>query len=104
VSDEDLSAASAPRKWVFTLPPVYLLLIYFYRAPTPAHEFMLPGEWWLSALLDAGLTLALAASFGRTPAALYVPCLAAGAGLWIIRLHSNESWWRGHWMYWLEPR
>ncbi len=28
----------------------------------------------------------------------------AGAGLWIIRLHSNESGWSGRWMYGLEPR
>ena len=102
------------REWaIFMILSIYLIGTFVYRAATPAHEYAMTDELWLTIGLDA---LAIVGLFGvrmklakervlpTGEAVLFWVALAAGFGLFLIRTTSDDAWWTGHLFYDLELR
>jgi hypothetical protein len=85
-------------------PACYLIGSFLWRLLVPAHEY--PGR--SAQILDIGLDIlvvvGLIAMRTKVPKALFWVALAAGVGLFAIRLNSDASWWTGHLIYTLSPR
>jgi hypothetical protein len=107
-------AATSGRDWaIFMILSIYLIGTFAYRAATPAHEYAMADELWLTIGLDAaavvglfGLRMKLAKErvLPTGEAVLFWVGLAAGFGLFLIRTTSDSAWWTGHLVYYLEPR
>jgi hypothetical protein len=98
---------SGNRSWlVFVAVAVLLIASFLYRALTPAHEYPTRPEQLLTMGLDFVLLAALIGMKRQLTrgAILFWIALAAGIGLFAIRLTSDASWWTGHLVYYLEPR
>ena len=85
---------------------IAFVLIGFFvlRVMTPAHEY--PGRFstYLDMAVDALVIVGLISIRASLPKALFWMALAAGIGLFAIRLNSDASWWTGHLVYFLSPR
>jgi hypothetical protein len=84
--------------------PAYLIAALVYRVAVPAHEYPMRPEQVLQIALDLGVLVGLIALRAKLPAALFWLALAAGVGLFLIRLNGDASWWTGHLLYSLPPR
>lgn len=82
----------------------YLIVNFLWRAFTPAHEYPGRTATYLEMGIDALLIVGLIGVRTRIPAPLFWIALICGIGLFLIRFHSNASWWTGHWSYYLLPR
>jgi hypothetical protein len=82
----------------------YLIGSFLWRLLTPAHEY--PGRLstYLDMAVDALVIVGLIGIRAGVPKALFWIALAAGVGLFAIRLNSDASWWTGHLIYALPPR
>ena len=82
----------------------YLIGSFLWRLLTPAHEY--PGRFstYLEMAVDALAIAALIGLRASIPKVLLWIALAAGVGLFVIRLNSDASWWTGHLVYFLPPR
>ena len=106
--------ATSGRDWaIFMILSIYLIGSFVYRAATPAHEYAMTDELWLTMGLDAAaavgfvamrLKLAKERVLPVGEAVLFWVALAAGFGLFLIRTTSDDAWWTGHLVYYLEPR
>jgi hypothetical protein len=83
---------------------IYLIGNFLWRAFTPAHEYPPRSVQVFEMILDGVTLLAMFGVRKRIPVWLFALALIAGLGLFAIRLHSDASWWTGHYMYWLPPR
>jgi hypothetical protein len=102
------------RDWaIYMILSIYLIGTFVYRAVTPAHEYAMTDELRLTIGLDAAAIVGLVGSRLKLakervlPTSEAVLCwvgLAAGFGLFLIRTTSDEAWWTGHLVYYLEPR
>jgi hypothetical protein len=54
--------------------------------------------------IDAGMIVGLVGIRKSGPQWLFIIALIAGIGLFGIRMHSDASWWTGHWHYALDRR
>ncbi len=81
-----------------------LIASFLYRAFTAAHEYPVRSEQVLTMLIDLGLIVGLWGLRSRLPAALFWCAMAAGIGLFLIRLNGDASWWTGHIMFSIPPR
>ena len=81
-----------------------LIASFLLRALTAAHEYPMWSEQVMTMLIDLGLIVGLYGMRQRLPKALFWCALAAGIGLFLIRLNSDASWWTGHLAYSLLPR
>lgn len=88
---------------IFYVLSVYLVVIFLFRALTPAHEYMLRTALYLEIGLDALCVVALIGLRSRGPQALFWIALVAGIGLFAIRMTSDHAWWTGHLTYSLLP-
>jgi hypothetical protein len=107
-------ATTSGRDWaIFMILSIYLIGTFVYRAATPAHEYAMTDELWLTMGLDTAAAVGLVAMrlklakervlpMGET--ILFWVALAAGFGLFLIRTTSDAAWWTGHLVYYLEPR
>jgi hypothetical protein len=100
----DGQRTSAPNKRneiVFILASIYLVGSFFWRAVMPAHVYPMRTEQVLTMALDLAVILGLFALKPRLAMlrALFWIALAAGIGLFAIRLNGDASWWTGHLMY-----
>lgn len=86
-----------------TLILVAALLIgnFLWRALMPASEFPMRSVQVLTMGFDLALIAGLISMKSRAPKlkVLFWIALAAGIGLFVIRLNSDASWWTGHLMY-----
>jgi hypothetical protein len=109
-------AAGKPRT-IFLVVAFYLICIFLWRFVAPAHEYpsrtlqVVTMAFDLLAVVGLiGLRVQTARSYPaddavRTmAAALFWIALAAGIGLFAIRLSSDAAWWTGHRVYTLLPR
>ena len=100
-------------KSVFLLLCVILILTFLWRAFTPAHEYPGQSVMLTNMVFDVvclgcviWFWIVLPAEF-RASGVVRVLCLAgvvAGVGLFVVRLHNKDSWYTGHWSYYLEER
>lgn len=92
---------------------IYVIALFLWRFFTPAHEYDRHSVRMLEMTLDGLATVGLVAIFakslgGEKPGFLRTvllwSALVAAAGIWLIRLSSDEGWATGHRLYWLTPR
>lgn len=86
------------------VPAAYLILTFLWRVATPAHEY--PGRFstYLEMTIDALVIAGVIAIRARVPKPLFWLAIAAGIGLFAIRLNGDASWWTGNLFYSLSPR
>ena len=86
------------------VPAGYLIASFLWRVSAPAHEY--PGRFatYLDMVLDALVIAGVIAIRSRVPKPLFWLAIAAGIGLFAIRLNGTASWWTGHLFYSLPPR
>jgi len=91
---------------LFYVAAFILIGSFLWRLLTPAHEYPMRTEQVMEMLLDFCLTVGLYGLWkaAKGADALYWTGLASGIGLFLIRLHSDDSWWTGHYSYFLLPR
>lgn len=86
-----------------TLMLVAALLIgnFFWRLLVPASEYPARAVQVLTMVFDLGLLAGLIGMKARAPKLkiLFWIALAAGIGLFAIRLNGDASWWTGHLLY-----
>ena len=84
---------------VFYLLSIMLIGNFLYRMGVTANEY--PGRTVqvMEMVLDAASIVGLIGTRKCGHQILFVVALIAGIGLFAIRLHSDASWWTGHWNY-----
>ena len=100
--------------WLAIVLGIYLIAAFLWRAFVPAHEFPTTALRNLTIGLDLLCLISLIGmqihnSRRQSPASLgsyilFWVALAAGLGLFAIRLNGTRSWWTGHIKYELRPR
>jgi hypothetical protein len=103
MTDQQKPASPINRALPFVVACI-LIASFLYRVFTAAHELPMRSEQVMTMIIDFCLIVGLCGMRSRMPAALFWCALAAGIGLFLIRLNSDDSWWTGHIMYSIPPR
>jgi len=109
------SNGSTKSRTLFYVMAAYLIASFLWRFFVPAHEYPRSWERWLDMIIDLGLIAGLVQAGWKgtlfaepdrsyTVEALFWLGLAAGAGLFLIRLGGDAQWATGHRIYNLLPR
>jgi chromate transport protein ChrA len=72
---------------------------FLWRALTTANEYPPRSSQIMEITLDVLMFIGLFAVRTKIPMPVFVTALIAAIGLFGIRLHSDASWWTGHWSY-----
>ncbi len=100
----------------FFILAIFLIGAFLWRFFVPAHEYPSSSTRWLTFILDAGMLVGLIGLRSRTLSSLlddstrtmatvlFWVALAAGVGLFAIRLGGDAQWATGHRIYYLPPR
>jgi len=91
---------------LFFMLSIYLIAMFLWRVLTPAHEYPMRAEQVLTMGLDLlGLIglFAFKSKISKGMMVLFWLAVAAGVGLFAIRLTGDAAWWTGHLVYTL-PR
>jgi chromate transport protein ChrA len=72
---------------------------FLWRALTTANEYPPRSSQIMEITLDVLMFIGLFAVRTKIPTPVFVTALIAAIGLFGIRLHSDASWWTGHWNY-----
>ncbi|MBV9953951.1 MAG: hypothetical protein JOZ70_01760 [Pseudolabrys sp.] len=91
--------AKQPNPAIFYVICVMLVGSFLYRVLVTANEYPSRTAQVLEMAVDAALIAGLVGLRRIGPMPLFVIALIAGIGLFAIRLHSDASWWTGHWNY-----
>lgn len=96
-------SAKSENRNELTLILLAALLIgnFMWRALVPAHEYPMRSVQVLTMIFDLGLIAGLIGMKSRAPKlkVLFWIALAAGIGLFAIRLNGDAGWWTGHLTY-----
>jgi hypothetical protein len=98
---------TANRNWIIFLSVAVLLIGNFlYRTLVPAHEYPMRDDQVMTMGFDLMLIVGLIGMKRQVARGnvLFWVALAAGIGLFAIRLTGDAQWWTGHLVYYLEPR
>ena len=93
------SAPAEPSPVPAFLVACVLIGLFTYRLTVPAHESPLLTELVLTIVFDAAMVVGLVVLRARLAAPIFWTALAAGVGLFVIRLTSEASMWNGHLMW-----
>ena len=105
MSDQTTPAGGGTRNQkIFYALSVIVILTFLWRTLTTAHEYPSRMVQVLDMGFDALCIVGLIGLRKAGPPALFWIALIADIGLFAIRLHSDASWWTGHWNYALRPR
>jgi hypothetical protein len=85
------------------LLPALLIGSFLWKVLTPAHEFPMRSEQVMTMSLDALMVIGLFGLKRAMPQLLFWIALAAGIGLFALRL-SADGWWTGHLVYLISRR
>lgn len=110
------SKADPAKNWtIFRIVSALLILNFLWRALVTAHEYPARSSQVLTLIIDALLIISLVLMRSQWSAAfdandprrttggiLFGLSLAAGIGLFLIRLTSDSAWWTGHLFYSLD--
>ena len=85
----------------FMLVAALLIGNFLWRLLVPASEYPVRAVQVLTMVFDLAVILGLIRMRSRAPKlnVLFWIALAAGIGLFAIRLNGDASWWTGHLMY-----
>jgi len=86
---------------ILMLVAALLIGNFLWRVLVPAAEYPMRSEQILTLAFDIGLLASLIGMKSRAPKlkVLFWVALAAGIGLFAIRLNGDASWWTGHLTY-----
>ena len=86
---------------LFILVSFVLIGNFIWRAFVPASEYPMRSMQAMTMAFDLGMIAGLIGMKSRVPKlqVLFWFAIAAGAGLFLIRLNGDASWWTGHWTY-----
>jgi hypothetical protein len=98
---EPVSASENRDEMIFILVSVVLIGNLLWRAFMPASEYPMRTVQLMTMGFDVALIGGLISMKSRVPKlqTLFWIALAAGLGLFVIRLTGDASWWTGHLMY-----
>ncbi len=96
-------SAAANGPWIAVILPCVLIAHLAWNLLIPAHEFPLRTEQVLTMTFDLLMVVGLFFYRRAMPAPLFWIALAAGIGLFALRL-SDHGWWTGHLTFSLPPR
>ncbi len=100
MSDQTPAAPGKPKtSTVFYLLSVLLIGNFLYRMLVAAQEYPVRTSQMLQIGVDLLMVAGLVGIRKTGPMPLFWIALFAGIGLFAIRLHSDASWWTGHWSY-----
>lgn len=88
----------------FYLVSLLLIVKFVWRMIVVADEYPMRTGQVMDMVVDAALIVALIIGRKSGPQLLFIVALIAGLGLFGIRMHSDASWWTGHWHYALDRR
>jgi hypothetical protein len=89
---------------LFYLISIVLIGNFLWRMIGTANEYPPRSVQIMEMVIDAGMIVGLIGLRKSGPQWLFIVALIAGIGLFGIRMHSDASWWTGHWHYALSPR
>jgi hypothetical protein len=89
---------------LFYLICILLIGNFLWRMIGTANEYPPRSVQIMEMAIDAGMIAGLIGIRKSGPQILFVIALLAGIGLFGIRMHSDASWWTGHWHYALDRR
>jgi uncharacterized membrane protein len=89
---------------LFILICILLIGNFLWRMIVTADEYPPRSVQILGMVIDAGMIAGLIGIRKSGPQLLFIIALIAGIGLFAIRLHSDASWWTGHWHYIFDRR
>ena len=101
MSDAQTAAAKNAKQlriygWLIS---VLLIGNFLWRALATAHEYPSRASQVMEMTFDFLMFAGLFAVRKHIPAGVWWLALVAGVGLFVIRMHSDASWWTGHWNY-----
>ena len=86
------------------LLPGLLIGQFLWNLLTPAHEYAMRSEQFMTMTLDFLLLDGLFGLRRSMPPQLFRTALVAGIGLFALRMTSDAAWWTGHLVYSIPPR
>jgi hypothetical protein len=89
---------------LFYVISILLIGNFLYRMIATANEYPPRSAQILEMVVHAGMVVGLIGIRKSGPQWLFIVALIAGIGLFGIRLHSEHSWWTGHWHYIFDNR
>jgi hypothetical protein len=89
---------------IFYLLCALLIGTFLWRTTMTAQEYPPRVALYLDLVIDAAMVVGLIGIRKSGPQALFIAALICGIGLFAIRLHSDASWWTGHWHYAFDKR
>jgi uncharacterized membrane protein len=104
MTDQPAPASSKTHPAIFYMLCVLLIGTFLWRMTITATEYPVRSAQVLEMAIDAGLIAGLIGIRKSGPQILLVVALIAGIGVFGIRLHSDASWWTGHWHYIFDKR
>lgn len=103
MTDQPTPAATSRNPRIAMLLPWVLIGQFLWNLLTPAHEYPMRTEQVMTMTFDALMLAGLIGLRAAMPKPLFWCALAAGIGLFALRL-SSDGWWTGHFAYSLAPR
>ena len=104
MTDQPAPANAKIHPAIFYLLCVMLIGTFAWRMIITAQEYPPRMALYLELVIDAAMVVGLIGIRKSGPQALFIAALICGIGLFAIRLHSDASWWTGHWHYVFDKR
>jgi hypothetical protein len=104
MTDQPAPAKANIHPAIFYLICVLLIGTFLWRMTITAQEYPPRMALYLELVIDAAMIVGLIGIRKSGPQALFIAALICGIGLFAIRLHSDASWWTGHWHYVFDKR
>jgi hypothetical protein len=104
MTDQPAPKAANFHPALFYLISLMLIGTFLWRVTITATEYPMRTAQVLEMVIDAAMIVGLFAIRKSGPQILFIIALICGIGLFAIRLHSDASWWTGHWHYIFDRR
>ena len=104
MTDQQTTDNARRNPLIAVLLPWLLIGQFLWNLLTTAHEYPMRAEQIMTMTFDLGMLVGLIGLRGSIPKPLFWFALAAGVGLFALRLTSDAAWWTGHLAYSLAPR
>ena len=104
MSDQPAARKAGFHPAIFYIACAVLIGNFLWRRTVTATEYPMRGAQVLEMVIDAAMIVGLIGIRKSGPQILFVIALICGIGLFAIRLHSDASWWTGHWHYIFDKR
>ena len=104
MTDQPMAKKAGFHPAIFYIACAVLTGNFLWRTTVTATEYPMREVQVLEMVIDAAMIAGLIGIRKSGPQILFVVALICGIGLFAIRLHSDASWWTGHWHYIFDKR